>query len=69
VNKRVREVMATAGRPGVVAEVVLRAARAARPKVRYTAGGLAGRLRFLRRYLPAGMMDAGIRKDLRLDVS
>jgi len=67
VNKRVKEVMATADQPRVVAEVVLRAASAKRPKVRYTAGGLAGRLRFLRSYLPAGMVDAGIRKDLRLD--
>src|SRR3954464_10246537 len=67
VNKRVKEVMATAEQPRVVADVVLRAASAARPKVRYTAGGLAGRLRFLRTYLAAGMVDAGIRKDLRLD--
>src|SRR5256884_6577271 len=34
VNKRVKEVMATAEQPGVVAEVVLRAASAARPKLR-----------------------------------
>jgi NAD(P)-dependent dehydrogenase (short-subunit alcohol dehydrogenase family) len=67
VNKRVKEIMTTAAQPGVVADVVLRAATAARPKTRYTAGGLAGRLRFLRTYLPAGLMDAGIRKDLRLD--
>jgi NAD(P)-dependent dehydrogenase (short-subunit alcohol dehydrogenase family) len=67
VGKRVKEVMATADQPGVVADVVLRAASAARPKVRYTAGGLAGRLRFLRTYMPAGVVDAGIRKDLRLD--
>jgi NAD(P)-dependent dehydrogenase (short-subunit alcohol dehydrogenase family) len=67
VNQRVKEVMATADKPRVVADVVLRAASAARPKVRYTAGGLAGRLRFLRSYMPAGMVDAGIRKDLRLD--
>jgi NAD(P)-dependent dehydrogenase (short-subunit alcohol dehydrogenase family) len=67
VGKRVREVMATADEPGVVADVVLRAVTAARPKVRYTAGGLAGRLRFLRSVLPSGLMDAGIRRDLRLD--
>lgn len=67
VSKRVKEVMATADQPRVVAEAVLRAASAARPKVRYTAGGLAGRLRFLRSYMPAGMVDAAIRKDLRLD--
>jgi NAD(P)-dependent dehydrogenase (short-subunit alcohol dehydrogenase family) len=67
VSKRVKEVMATADQPRVVADVVLRAASAARPKVRYTAGGLAGRLRFLRTFLPAGLMDAGVRRDLRLD--
>lgn len=69
VNQRVKEVMATADLPGVVAEVVLKAANAARPKLRYTAGGLAGRLRLLRKYAPAGLVDAGIRKDLRLDVA
>lgn len=69
VNQRVKEVMATADAPGVVAEVVLKAARAANPKLRYTAGVLAGRLRLLRTYAPAGLMDAGIRKDLRLDAA
>jgi hypothetical protein len=66
-TKRVKEVMATADEPRVVAEVVLKAASAAHPKLRYPAGGLAGRLRFLRTFLPAGLMDAGIRRDLRLD--
>jgi len=67
VEKRVKEVMETADNPGVVAEVVLKAATAAHPKLRYTSGGLANRLRLLRRFAPAGMVDAGIRKDLRLD--
>jgi len=67
VNKRVKEVMETAEGPDIVAEVVLKAASAANPKLRYTAGVLAGRLRLLRTYAPAGLMDAGIRKDLRLD--
>jgi NAD(P)-dependent dehydrogenase (short-subunit alcohol dehydrogenase family) len=67
VNKRVNEVMATAEQPGVVADTVLEAASAARPKVRYAAGKLAKRLRFLRRFAPAGLVDAEIRKDLRLD--
>jgi len=67
VNKRVKEVMETAEGPDTVAEVVLKAASAANPKLRYTAGVLAGRLRLLRTYAPAGLMDAGIRKDLRLD--
>ncbi|HSV51489.1 MAG TPA: oxidoreductase [Burkholderiaceae bacterium] len=69
VNQRVKEVMATADAPGIVAEVVLKAAHAANPKLRYTAGVLAGRLRLLRTYAPAGLMDAGIRKDLRLDAT
>src|SRR5438094_7789539 len=69
VSKRVNEVMTTAEPPGVVADTVLKAANAARPKIRYAAGRLANRLRWLRRFAPAGLVDAGIRKDLRLDVS
>jgi NAD(P)-dependent dehydrogenase (short-subunit alcohol dehydrogenase family) len=69
VNRRVKEVMATADLPDVVAEVVLKAANATQPKLRYTAGGLASRLRLLRKYAPAGLVDAGIRKDLRLDAA
>jgi len=67
VSQKVKEVMETAEAPGMVAEVVLKAAGAANPKLRYTAGVLAGRLRLLRTYAPAGLMDTGIRKDLRLD--
>ncbi len=67
VSKRVNEVMATAEPPGVVADAVLKAASAARPKLRYAAGGLAKRLRLLRRFAPAALVDVGIRKDLRLD--
>ena len=67
-SRTLREVMATADAPGIVADVVLEAASAARPKLRYTAGGLARRLRLLRRFAPGALMDGGIRKDLRLDV-
>jgi len=66
-DKVLKEVMATADEPTVVADVVLQAAIAVRPKLRYTAGGLANRLRLLRRFAPARLVDAGIRKDLRLD--
>ena len=66
-GKTLTEVMAAADEPGVVAEVVLKVANAARPKTRYTAGGLASRLRLLRRFAPTGVLDAGIRKDLHLD--
>src|SRR5437762_2822734 len=57
VSKRVNEVMASAEPPGVVADTVLKAAEAARPKVRYAAGRLANRLRWLRRFAPAGLVD------------
>jgi NAD(P)-dependent dehydrogenase (short-subunit alcohol dehydrogenase family) len=67
VKERVNEVMATAEQPSVVAETVLKAASAAHPKIRYAAGSLANRLRLLRRFAPTGLVDAGIRKDLRLD--
>jgi NAD(P)-dependent dehydrogenase (short-subunit alcohol dehydrogenase family) len=66
-DKVLKEVMATADEPTVVAAVVLEAAIADRPKLRYAAGGLANRLRLLRRFAPAGLVDAGIRRDLRLD--
>jgi NAD(P)-dependent dehydrogenase (short-subunit alcohol dehydrogenase family) len=66
-DKVLKEVMATADEPSVVADVLLEAAIADRPKLRYVAGGLANRLRLLRRFAPAGLVDAGIRKDLRLD--
>jgi NAD(P)-dependent dehydrogenase (short-subunit alcohol dehydrogenase family) len=66
VTLRLQEVMAGAEGPEVVAEAVLKAARAKNPKLRYTAGGLAARLRFLRTFAPAAVMDAGLRKDLRL---
>jgi hypothetical protein len=46
---------------------VLHAATAAHPKLRDTAGGLANGVLLLRRFAPAGLIDAGIRKDLRLD--
>jgi len=65
-GRTLTEVMAAADDPGVVADAVLKAASAARPKLRYTAGGLAGRLRLLRRFAPAGLVDTGIRRDLRL---
>jgi NAD(P)-dependent dehydrogenase (short-subunit alcohol dehydrogenase family) len=66
VTRRVQEAMAGAEGPAVVAETVLKAALASKPKLRYTAGGLAKRLRLLRSFAPAGLVDAGLRKDLSL---
>src|SRR5204863_6730670 len=62
VGKRVQEAVAAADEPSIVAAVVLQAAAAARPILRYTAGKGAIRRRRLRRFAPAGVMDAGIRK-------
>lgn len=53
--------------PKIVANVVLKAANAKNPKLRYAAGKLACRLSFLRRFAPAALVDSGIRKELRLD--
>ena len=69
IGKRLRAIAENADEPGVVAEVVLKAATADHPKLRYTAGSLANRLRLLRRFAPARLLDAGIRKDLRLDAA
>jgi hypothetical protein len=56
-----------ADEPTVVADAVLKAANLPHPKLRYSVGGRASRLPLLRRFLPGRVMDAGIRKDLRLD--
>lgn len=66
VEKRVKEVLVGADGPDVVAEIVLKAAMAAHPKIHY-APGLASRMSLLRRFAPASVLDAGVRKDLRLE--
>ncbi len=66
VEKRVKEVLVGADGPDVVAEIVLKAAMAINPKIHY-APGLASRMRLLRRFAPARVLDAGVRKDLRLE--
>lgn len=53
--------------PKVVANVVLKAASAKHPKLRYAAGKLACRLSFLRRFAPAALVDMGVRKEMKLD--
>lgn len=66
VERRVREVLVSADGPEVVAEIVLKAAMATHPKIHY-APGLARRMRLLRRFAPSSVLDAGVRKDLRLE--
>ena len=53
--------------PKVVANVVLKAAIAKHPKLRYAAGKSAYGLSLLRRFAPAALVDIGIRKELKLD--
>ncbi|MGW7202631.1 oxidoreductase [Streptomyces sp. NPDC054837] len=66
----VDRVMADAVRDGdaptVVAKAIVAAATDAKPKLRYTAGPLAGRARILRRVAPAQVFDKQIRKMNRL---
>lgn len=66
-GKRLTEMIEDADEPEIVANAVLKAVIAAHPKLRYTAGGRASCLRLLRRFAPAGIVDAGIRKMLKLD--
>jgi NAD(P)-dependent dehydrogenase (short-subunit alcohol dehydrogenase family) len=53
--------------PSVVAEAIVRAATAAKPKLRYTVGRGAGMLAALRSFLPAGMFDKSFRSQFSLD--
>ena len=50
------------GDPADIARVMLRAALAKNPRLRYTAGRGASMLAMLRRFLPPGALDGGIRK-------
>jgi len=65
--KLIKVAVASGDDPKVVANVVLKAANAKHPKLRYAAGKLARQLSFLRRFAPAALVDIGIRKELKLD--
>ncbi len=65
--KLMKVAIAAGDDPKVVANVVLKAANAKNPKLRYAAGKLACRLSFLRRFAPAALVDIGIRQELKLD--
>ncbi len=65
--KLIKVAVAGGDDPKIVANVVLKAANAKHPKLRYAAGKLACRLSFLRRFAPAALVDIGIRKELKLD--
>ncbi|AYJ05389.1 oxidoreductase [Mycobacterium avium] len=61
-RRRMAELMKTADDPAIVAEVVLKAATARKPKLRYPAGPLARRLSLLKKFAPEAVLDRGIRK-------
>ena len=61
-----RDVMKKADSPDLVARAVLKAATAANPRPRYTAGGLARQVSLLRRFVPASAFDKSLRKQLLL---
>jgi len=54
--------------PSVVAEAVIKAATARKPRLRYPSGRRAGLLAQLRRIMPARVFDGALRKQYRLDV-
>ncbi|MGU3540481.1 oxidoreductase [Methylobacterium sp. A54F] len=60
------DAMKTADTPEVVAKVVVTAATAAVPKLRYTAGPKARQVSLLRRFVPASAFDRSFRKDIGL---
>ena len=65
-NAVMSDEMKTADSPDVVAANLIKAATAASPRRRYTCGNAAGRASVLRRFLPEGMFDSGLRKQMRL---
>ncbi len=65
-EKLMREIIAKGDAPEVVAATVVRAANAASPKRRYTAGKAAAQVRFMRRFLPESFVDKNLRKFSRL---
>lgn len=67
-TKVVSKAMAEAESPEVVAEVVVMAIQTSRPKLRYTAGTLAGKLNFILRFAPAKFLDKVVRNSLQLDM-
>ena len=61
-EKLMRDIVENGDAPEIVAATVVRAANAASPKRRYTAGKAAGQVRFIRRFLPESFVDKNLRK-------
>jgi NAD(P)-dependent dehydrogenase (short-subunit alcohol dehydrogenase family) len=62
----VRAAMTTADQPDVVAEAVMIAASAAKPRLRYAAGRMAKRASLLRRFVPASAFDKSLHKQMQM---
>jgi NAD(P)-dependent dehydrogenase (short-subunit alcohol dehydrogenase family) len=60
------EVIETGDAPEIVADMVVKAASAATPRRRYTAGKLAAQVSFMRRFMPESFVDRNLRKYNRL---
>ncbi len=60
--------IASGDSPELVGTAVLTAATAITPKLRYPASKAARKLKFLRRFVPAGMFDTSLRKQMGLTV-
>lgn len=65
-EKLMREMVETGDAPEVVADMVVKAANAATPRRRYTAGKVARQVSLMRRFLPESFVDRGLRKYNRL---
>ena len=63
---RLAEMLDSAEDPSVVANVILKAAQEPNPRLAYTAGTAAARLKIMSTVLPSRFLDTGIRKHLRL---
>jgi short-subunit dehydrogenase len=64
--RQMESLVESGDKPSIVAETVLKAALAVRPKLRYPVGrGIA--LSRMRRFVPAGMFDKSLRKQFQLD--
>lgn len=66
-GENVRRSVTSGDDPSLVAEAVLEAATAGKPRLRYPVGKRVGLLSRLRRYLPASVFDGALRKQLGLD--
>lgn len=66
VDERLIHMVATAEDPAVVADVVLKAVQSPKPRLGYTAGSAAARLKVMNAVLPPRMLDTGIRRYLQI---